>query len=429
MQYNFLLEEFIERNHVSLHPDADFLFVTNDENIEYPCSEYTKSTHFHFLHKLVSMMDIYPILYDFLVEIIPYLTWFDINVQNEEGWTPLMIVCRKSYEAVKLLLEYGAYIDMITIHKDNVLSIAVQSVKKYNNINTVKLLLDNKPDINLQDIYGNNSLLRSLRRIDNISYFDVPKLLIEHGADVHTKDMYGNTLLLRVCHKIGDQICGSIDIENKLYGIDVVEFLLDHKININAQNKTGFTALMKASSYGFDTENENIVELLLLNGADPNLKNNRGNTALFETIKNLRRSSVRTVELLLMYGSDVNITNNKNFTCVRYLMSKNKMIPSNIIIQVVLLLIKYGFDVNKKIYNEKSLLELSTPYWSCKLKQKMNEMTLLKIKEIYHSGLHECIVCSNHVISIKCGFNHTTCYSCLSKNKNKCLGCQLYLLK
>ena len=35
MQYNFLLEEFIERNHVSLHPDADFLFVTNDENIEY----------------------------------------------------------------------------------------------------------------------------------------------------------------------------------------------------------------------------------------------------------------------------------------------------------------------------------------------------------------------------------------------------------
>lgn len=57
---------------------------------------------------------------------------------------------------------------------------------------------------------------------------------------------------------------------------DMAEWMLSHtKCDVNHQNYAGQTALMMASLFG----QEEVVELLMEHGADPDIRDNRGNTA------------------------------------------------------------------------------------------------------------------------------------------------------
>lgn len=56
----------------------------------------------------------------------------------------------------------------------------------------------------------------------------------------------------------------------------VYEFLLDHGVNLNAQNDRGETALMRAAG----REQLETVKFLLKHGARVNLKDSNGSTAL-----------------------------------------------------------------------------------------------------------------------------------------------------
>jgi len=57
---------------------------------------------------------------------------------------------------------------------------------------------------------------------------------------------------------------------------EAAEVLLNHKANVNKQDKEGYTPLMRAA---FNSHDE-IVKLLLAKGADPKLKEKKGKTAL-----------------------------------------------------------------------------------------------------------------------------------------------------
>ena len=60
------------------------------------------------------------------------------------------------------------------------------------------------------------------------------------------------------------------------YKLRIVRLLLDRGANVNIQNNYGQTALIVASRKG----RIDIVESLLDSGADPNIRNNDGGTAL-----------------------------------------------------------------------------------------------------------------------------------------------------
>ena len=101
-------------------------------------------------------------------------------------------------------------------------------------------------------------------------------------------------------------------IKNKKY----IELLLENGANINLQNIYGHSALMLASKFSNYFSSIETVKLLLDNGADPNLKNKDGNTVLIIVLKNInlsnqfyRSSSIDIVKLLLEYGADPNIKN------------------------------------------------------------------------------------------------------------------------
>ena len=81
----------------------------------------------------------------------------DINIQNEHGWTALMIA---SY---------------------------------HGNLDVVKVLVENGADVNIQS----NTGLTALMIASHTDHLDVVKLLIEIGADISIQKICGKTALIK----------------------------------------------------------------------------------------------------------------------------------------------------------------------------------------------------------------------------------------
>ena len=86
---------------------------------------------------------------------------------------------------------------------------------------------------------------------------------INIGANVNDKDLQGANAL----------IYGSTFLK---WDLSIIKLLIDSGIEINAQDKNGYTALMEATISG----NYETVKLLIESGADINIKNEDGKTAL-----------------------------------------------------------------------------------------------------------------------------------------------------
>lgn len=83
--------------------------------------------------------------------------------------------------------------------------------------------------------------------------------------------------------------------------MNIVQFLVaDRKVNVNATNDDGRSALSFAALAG----NDDVVDYLLKNGADINHQDNPGNTPLMLAVKYLHEP---TVTRFLIHGADVNL--------------------------------------------------------------------------------------------------------------------------
>ena len=131
----------------------------------------------------------------------------------------------------------------------------------------------------------------------NVIIYDMVKLLIEHGADINQSGRSGDTPLIvalsrrmpKVAHYLVEQ-GASVNIFNNrsdsplMYAsaeVDTIRLLLNYnaKETINHVNVDGDSALHRAYY-------PECVELLLDNGADPTIRNNKGQTPLEQARKN-----------------------------------------------------------------------------------------------------------------------------------------------
>ena len=113
---------------------------------------------------------------------------------------------------------------------------------------------------------------------------------------------------------------------------EIVERLLQKGADVNLRDKFGITALMRAVS----SNHKEIIERLLQKGADVNVKNNDGETPLMRAVKNGNKD---IVELLIKNSADVNAKNDDGKTAlIRAVEKGNK--------DIVELLIQKGADVN-----------------------------------------------------------------------------------
>jgi ankyrin repeat protein len=122
---------------------------------------------------------------------------------------------------------------------------------------TIKSLINAGADVSAQGNNGWSALMVAAAK----GHVAATRLIIESGADVNTTDVYLWTPLIRAAY------------ENRR---DVVSTLLEHEyMDIHHRDEHGATALHHAANQG----NGEIVELLVIHGADPGIRDAQGRTA------------------------------------------------------------------------------------------------------------------------------------------------------
>ncbi|HEX5222973.1 MAG TPA: ankyrin repeat domain-containing protein [Verrucomicrobiae bacterium] len=147
---------------------------------------------------------------------------------------------------------------------------------------------------------------------------DIQKLrkALDAGMPVEARDEQGNTPLI---------------LATAYSDVASVKLLLDRGADVNAANKAGATALLRAArSY-------EMVRLLVDRGAEVNVRSALGNTPLILAAR--PADGERTVEFLLKHGADATATNNWGATALMAAAASGNEVS-------VRLLLKYGANPN-----------------------------------------------------------------------------------
>ena len=113
---------------------------------------------------------------------------------------------------------------------------------------------------------------------------------------------------------------------------EIVKLLLDHDAEVDAGDKYGRSALMRATWYGHDA----VVAILLDRGTDVNASDTWGHTPLMMAAKGGHISTART---LLDQGAYLNEKDNWGITPLMYAVTNNRT-------EAARFLLKMGADVN-----------------------------------------------------------------------------------
>ncbi|AZL89889.1 ankyrin repeat protein [Megavirus baoshan] len=173
----------------------------------------------------------------------------EINQTNGIGFSPLMFELdqqtrmSREYEfdvdLIECLLKNGADTNIITGYSVSALNLCFwnDGIPKKERSEIFKLLLDYGANVNISAC-NKQTLLHNAVRINN---YENVKLLLEYGADINARDNDGSTpiMCLNYCHR-NDEI-GRIEYyKNKEL---ITNLLLNYNSDIFIENKKGFNVL------------------------------------------------------------------------------------------------------------------------------------------------------------------------------------------
>jgi len=206
----------------------------------------------------------------------------NVNIKNNDGWTPLdLAVSYNCTEAVDILLNNDAVINMNTIGfaKNDVI---------------LNRLLSNF-NINQRDDKGDTLLHKAARYSNN----DLFEILLSKGLSLNDKNNDGRTPLDIVISKTN----------KKIIELLLLNKLIDPNMMVDKRNLIHHSILQN---------DDDLLRTLLENGANPNIKDTYGNTALMLAANEYNYSfdprfegHEDIIELLLEYGADPEITDNE----------------------------------------------------------------------------------------------------------------------
>ncbi|MFV2073991.1 MAG: ankyrin repeat domain-containing protein [Thermoanaerobaculales bacterium] len=166
------------------------------------------------------------------------------------------LVAATDYEVIPViekLLDEGADVNM-TLQRT-----ALHAAAENGNLEIVGLLIGHGADVNLKDIHGRVPMFVALVEDQP----EIARRLVEAETDASISAADGSTLLMAAL---------------RAEDVKLVRWALDHGADVNATRpaKDHATALMIAAGDG----NLEMVDLLLTRGADPDVANHEGETAL-----------------------------------------------------------------------------------------------------------------------------------------------------
>ncbi len=209
----------------------------------------------------------------------------NVNAVDREGKTVLMLLLSKNYIVDENTLKYFKNISAIDNVGNNALFYCQNSIP-----NTIYLLVKNGLKINARNLEGKTPLIKVFSGGINL---DAVRGMISCGANVNAKTKEGLNALMYIAKRDNDE---------KIY--EAVDLLVRAGANINDTDNNGDTPLILAAREGKLTA----VKAFLKNGADVNIKNLKGESALTESGRWRQSDEI----LLLLIGSGANIKFGEN---------------------------------------------------------------------------------------------------------------------
>ncbi|WP_371222939.1 ankyrin repeat domain-containing protein [Orientia tsutsugamushi] len=195
-----------------------------------------------------------------------------------------------------------------------------------------KLLLERNANVTLQDNNGNTPLHVAARNHD----FKMTETLLSHGnAIVDMQNNKGQTSLHLASTRPHTYQGASALLSKE--SLSIAQALLTHGANVNLEDEDGNTALHYATNHFHHKE---ITEILLNHGANVNAQNNVGDTALHRAAKS---GLGPTVVCLLKSGANVHLKG-ENGNSVLHCAAQGRS-PNESIVKAVL---HHGADVNAR---------------------------------------------------------------------------------
>jgi ankyrin repeat protein len=188
----------------------------------------------------------------------------EVNPMNNNGQTPLhWAIQNRQTDVADLLRQHGGLESGYAAGKPanapaNWNTSAFRGAIQNGDVNEVeKLLKDDASLINFKDEQKRTPLI--LAAMANRG--PVVELLLSHKADIDAEDMFGRTAL---------------DWTALVGAKDAAQILTDNKADFNAKAEDGITPLHIAARNGF----QGVTEVLVAHGADVNARDKQGNTPL-----------------------------------------------------------------------------------------------------------------------------------------------------
>ena len=192
----------------------------------------------------------------FVVMMVFVITYIFIVLVPTSSGVDWDLVTATDYESIRVIekqLDDGADINM-TLQRT-----ALHAAAANGNLEIVELLIERGANVNLKDIHGRVPMFVALAEHQP----EVAARLAEADTNPNVRTVDGSTLLM-----------AAVRAEE----VQLVQWALDHGTDVNAirPEKNNATALILAARKG----NAEIVSLLLAAGADPDVANHEGETAL-----------------------------------------------------------------------------------------------------------------------------------------------------
>lgn len=315
----------------------------------------------------------------------------NINTCDEEyGITPLHQAVRfGNYHLVELLLGNGADVnanraerpkiyetagdrsprDLPSLRLDSLLSNAYAKTPLHLvwDLDVAALLIAHGADVNAQDLKDGNTPLHNLVWLGEAGK-EIVELLIDRGADITATNNHGQTILHQAA-KFGCPywleyfIARGADVNAiDCYGATPLHLAIER---FNSNDKFEIAKLLMSWHEDYDEyivsdptlyyslcqRLQALIEVLIFNGADVNLANNKGETILHLAVKAVKNGLPDIVELVLAADADVNV------------QDKDGNLPSRLHelidcrqIELAQLLISNGADIRIRDENDRSVL-------------------------------------------------------------------------
>jgi ankyrin repeat protein len=258
----------------------------------------------------------------------------NVNAENKSGRTPLHQVAQGEYDSqecsvgiARLLVERG--VDVQSQDKDH--DTALHAAAFTGRLEMAKLLIDSGAITTAENEHGEIPLHLVSRGqyISQENSVGIVQLLLECGVDVNAQEKHGWTSLHWAAFK---------------GRVEVAQVLLGHGANAKLETEKGETALNLASLGEYDSEENgvSVVQLLLRRGVDVNAQDKDAWTSLHWAAF---KGRVEVAQVLLDHGANAKLETEEGETALN-LASQGEYDSEENGVSVVRLLLGRGVDVN-----------------------------------------------------------------------------------